>query len=150
VPNPLVDQGQLNRIRASVVWANFPQLNVTAAYLAKAGITLALEGNATDYFGTMTGAVPSPAPYQIATLTLNLVKSQPLSQIYKAQFEANTVLGFCTIYPDVATGANTLSVYDLYNVVLETVREMTFAGEDPAWVVSCKGYYLTNAVLFNS
>jgi hypothetical protein len=149
LPNPLIDQGQLNRIKASIVWANFPALNVTAAYLAKEGIRLALEGNATDYFGTMTGAVPSPAPYQIATLTLNLLKTQPLGNIYKSQFEANCVLGFCTVYPDVATGTG-IGIYDLYNVVLETVREMTFAGEDPSWVVSCKGYYLVNSVLFNS
>jgi hypothetical protein len=154
VPNPLVDQGTLNRIRASVVWSNFPQLNVTSPYLGREGIRLALEGNATDYFGTMTGAVPSPAPYQICTLTLNLIKSQPLGQVYKSQFELSTLLGYCTVRPD--SGPNLdgnidgIGIYDLYNVVLETVREMTFAGEDPTYVVTCKGYYLVNSVLFNS
>jgi hypothetical protein len=147
MPNPLIDQGTLNRIRASIVWADFPQLNVISSYLGKEGIRLALEGNATDYFGTMTGAVPSPAPYQIATLTLSLLKSQPLGNIYKSQFEASTLLGYCTVYPDTATG---LGLYDLYNVVLETVREMTFAGEDPTYVVTCKGYYLTNSALFDT
>lgn len=149
MPNPLIDQGSLNRISASIVWADFPQLNVTAAYLGKEGIRLALEGNATDYFGTMTGAVPSPAPYQICTLTLNLLKTQPLGNVYKTQFESNCVLGYCTVYPDIPTGTG-IGLYDLYNVVLETVREMTFAGEDPTYVVTCKGYYLVNSVLFNT
>jgi hypothetical protein len=146
MPNPLVDQGQLNRIRASVVWPDNPQLNVTSPYLAKEGIRLALEGNASDYLPTMTGAVPSPAPYQIITLTINLVKSQPLCAVYKAQFESNCVVGASTVRPD----STTLGLYSLNNMVLESVREMTFAGEDPAWVITAKGYYLVNAFLFNT
>jgi hypothetical protein len=146
MPNPLVDQGVLNRIRASVVFPTQPQLNVTSSYLAKEGIRLALEGNATDYFGTMTGAVPSPAPYQLITLTINLIKSQPLSNVYKAQFELNTLIGAATVRPD----ATTLGLYQLYGVVLETVREMTFAGEDPIWSVSCRGYYLVNSFMFDT
>jgi len=146
MPNPLVDQGQLNRIRASVVFPTQPQLNVISPYLAREGIRLALEGNATDYFGTMTGAVPSPAPYQLCTLTINLIKSQPLSNIYKAQFELNTQLGGASVRPD----STTLGIYDLLGVVLETVREMTYAGEDPVWSVSCRGYYLVNSFLFDT
>jgi hypothetical protein len=146
MPNPLVDQGTLNRIRASVTFASNPQLNITSPYLAREGIRLALEGNATDYFGTMTGAVPSPAPYQLCTLTINLIKSQPLSNVYKAQFELNTLVGTASVRPD----STTLGIYDLYNVVLETVREMTFAGEDPIWSVSCRGFYLVNSYMFDT
>lgn len=146
MPNPLVDQGQLNRIRASIVFPSQPQLNVTSPYLAREGIRLALEGNATDYFGTMTGAVPSPAPYQLCTLTINLIKSQPLSNVYKAQFELNTQIGTATVRPD----STTLGLYQLYGVVLETVREMTYAGEDPVWSVSARGYYLVNSFLFDT
>jgi hypothetical protein len=146
MPNPLVDQGTLNRIRASVIFPSFPALNITSPYLAAAGIRVSLEGNATDYFGSMTGAVPSPAPYQIASLTISLLKSQPLSNIYKTQFESNCILGLATIRPDTTT----LGIYSLNNVVLETVREMTFAGEDPSWVVSMKGYYLVNSFLFDT
>jgi hypothetical protein len=146
MPNPLIDQGVLNRIRASVVFPSFPQLNITSPYLAKEGIRLALEGNATDYFGTMTGAVPSPAPYQLCTLTLNLIKSQPLSNIYKAQFESTCILGPASVRPD----ATSLGIYQLYSVVLETVREMTFAGEDPIWSVTARGYYLVNSSLFDT
>jgi hypothetical protein len=146
MPNPLVDQGTLNRIRASIVFPSTPQLNVTSPYLAREGIRLALEGNATDYFGTMTGAVPSPSPYQLVTLTINLIKSQPLSNVYKAQFELNTLVGAATVRPDSVT----LGVYDLLGVVLETVREMTYAGEDPSYSVTARGYYLVNSFMFDT
>jgi hypothetical protein len=149
VPNPLVDQGSLNRIRGSVVWLTFPQLTVNAPYLGKEGIRLALEGNATDYFGTMTGAVPSPAPYQMCTLTLNLLKSQPFSNNYKLQFEKSTLIGQATVWPDIMP-PNGIGTYILYNCVLESVREMTFAGEDPLWIVTAKGYYLVNSDMFNT
>ena len=144
--NPLVDQGTLNRIRASVIWTNFPALNVTSPYLGREGIRLALEGNATDYFGTMTGAVPSPAPYQMCTLTLSLIKSQIFSNLYKAQFELDTLLGPGTVRPD----STALGIYQLNNCVLESVNAMSFAGEEPGWVVTCKGYYLVNSFLFNT
>ena len=143
--NILVAQGSLNRLRASLVWTTNPSLNVVSAYLGREGIRLSLEGNATDYLPTMIGAVPSPAPYQIATVTINLIKSQQLANLYKNQFETDTLLGDLTVRPD----AVSLGLYTINNAVLESVREMTFAGEDPTFVVTCKGYYLTNAAYFN-
>jgi hypothetical protein len=117
--------------------------------LGKEGIRLALEGNATDYFPSMTGAVPSPAPYQICTLTLSLLRSQSFSNQYKAQFESTTLMGLATIYPDIIP-PNGIGTYILNNCVLESVREMTFAGEDPNWVVTAKGFYLVNSTLFDT
>jgi hypothetical protein len=147
--NLLVDQGTLNRLRASLVWNDFPALNVVSSNLGKDGIRLALEGNATDYFPTMTGAVPSPAPYMICTITVNLLKSQIFSGLYQQQFQISTLLGDCTVFPDV-TPPNGIGQYLINNAVLESVREMTFAGEDPLWVVTVKGYYLINTNLFNT
>ena len=73
----------------------------------------------------MTGAVPSPAPFQIATLTIALLKSQPQSDLVKQQFENNTLLGMITIQPDVSAIANAfvnggavLGKYQLQNCVL--------------------------------
>jgi hypothetical protein len=158
--NPNIQQGTLNRVKATVTVPLFNgQLDVIPPYLAKAGISLALEGNAADYFPSMTGAVPSPVPYQIATLTINLLKSQPFSQIYKAQFEENTLIGDVTVYPDVGVAAPSgsgtagtaygLQAYYLKNCVLETVRDLNFAGEEPQFVVSIKGYYEVNNAMFN-
>jgi hypothetical protein len=162
MPNPNIQQGTLNRVKATV---NIPgisngALNVTPSYLGKEGIRLSLEGNATDYFPSMTGAVPSPVPYQICTLTINLLKSQPFAQNYKAQFESNTLLGDITVLPDVGASAPSgiiglgptygLQPYTIRNAVLETVREMSFAGEEPLFVVTIKGYYEVNSAMFDS
>jgi hypothetical protein len=149
MPNPLVEQGSLNRVRGSVTWTNFPGLQVNSWNLGKEGIRLALEGNATDYFPTMTGAVPSPAPYMICTLTINLLKSQGFSNLYKAQMELSTLMGQATIYPDIIP-PDGIGLYLLYNCVLESVREMTFAGEDPLFVITAKGYYLVNSNMFDT
>jgi hypothetical protein len=143
--NPLVAQGTLNRLRASVIWANFPQLNVTAPFLHKEGISLALEGDVTTYIDTMTGGVTSPEPYQRANLTLTLLKTQPLSALYKQQLELSSLLGNGTVRPD----SSTLPPYALVNCAIRSVRELRFSGEDAAWAVSVGGYYLVNSNLFS-
>lgn len=143
--NPQIAQGTLNRLRGSVVYSAFPALNVTAPYLGKAGITLALEGETTEFLPTMTGVVTSQAPYQMVGLTINLLKTQGLSNLYKAQFELSSLVGDVTVRPDTTT----LGVYQLYNCALESVKELAFSGEDAGFVVSVKGYYLINSAMWN-
>ena len=57
--NPLIPQGTVNRLRGSVIWNDFPQLNVTAPYLGTDGIGFSLDGESTVFLPTMTGAVTS-------------------------------------------------------------------------------------------
>jgi hypothetical protein len=142
--NPLIAQGTLNRLRASVVWASNASLNVTAPYLGREGIRLALEGETTTFINTMTGAVTSPEPYQVVNLTINLLKTQGLASVYKAQMELTALIGDGTVYPD----ASTLPTYSLINCAIQSVRELSFAGEDAGWVVVVKGYYLINSSLW--
>ena len=146
MPNPLIDQGTLNKLRASIVFTNFPQLNVVSANLGKEAIRLALDGPASSYLATMTGAVPSPEPYQIVTVTANLVKSEPIANTFKTQFENSVLLGPVTIRSD----AVTLGVYYLINCVLENVREQSYAGEDPVFAVTIKGTYYINTAYFSA
>lgn len=155
--NENVAQGVLNRVAANVSFTNSVggMTVISPYYLGREGIRLTLEGNATDYFPTMTGAVPSPAPFQIATLTIAMLKSQPQANNIKIQFENNTLIGMCTIYPDVSSaavigsGAPVLGTYQLQNCVLESVNAMSFAGEEPTWVFTIKGYYEVNGAMFN-
>ena len=142
--NPLVDQGTLNRLRGSVVWSDFPTLNVTAAYLGQEAIRLALEGEATQYIDTMTGAVSSPQPYRLASLTLHLLRTQPLADLYKKQEEQSALLGSGTVRPD----ASPLSPYPLINCAIQGVTDLPFAGQDPGYAVRIRGYYNINAALW--
>lgn len=144
--NPLVQQGSLNRLVASVSWQQFPALNVTPPFLNREAIRLALDGNATVFLPTVTGAVTSPEPYMMVTLTINLLKTQSLSALYKAQMETNTLLGVCVVRPDVVSGG--LPPYDLLNMAIEGVREQDYSGGDAGWAVTCRGYYAINADLY--
>jgi hypothetical protein len=144
--NPLIDQGVLNRLRGSVVWVDNPNLNVTAPYLGREGIRLALEGEATTFINTMTGAVTSGEPYQKVSLTLHLLKPQNLANLYKAQQELNSVIGNGTVRPDVSSG---LGSYQLVNCAIQTVRELNFSGDDAGFAVTIGGYYEINSSLWD-
>jgi hypothetical protein len=145
MPNPLVAQGTLNRVRASVIWPSFPTLNVTAPYLGRAGITLALEGQSTVFLPTMTGAVTSAEPYVMTTLTMHLLKSQGIAGLYKAQMELNALIGDCVVRAD----STTLPPYQIINCAIASVAELRFAGDDADFAVSCRGYYLLNSSMFD-
>lgn len=144
----IVPQGTLNRLQGSIVCTSEPQLNVTSPYLGTEGIRLSFDSNATDLLPTMTGMVTSPAPYQQCTLTMALVKSTQLAAIYQEAFSSDTYIGDMTIYPDIPAGGPGLIPFTLYNMALETVREMSFAGLEPVIVVTARGYRLVNQDLF--
>lgn len=143
--NPLVAQGVLNRLRGSVTWNSFPVLNVTAAFLGREGIRLAIEGKSSKSIETMTGIVQSPEAYQMVTLTLNLLKSQALADAYKAQVELSSLLGDCTVRPD----ASPLSPYQLLNMSINSPSDLDFSGENAGFVIKAEGYYLINSNIWN-
>jgi hypothetical protein len=144
--NPLIAQGTLNRLRASVVFTSFPQLNITSSYLGKAGISMGFEGEYTTFIDTMTGAVTSPEPYVRVMLRINLLKTQALANAYKAQAEQSTLLGDLTVRPD----ATTLDPYPLINSGFANVGELSFAGGSADWMLSLHCYYNINAALFSN
>lgn len=144
MPNPLVAQGSLSKIRASITWSSFPSLNVTAPYLLKSGIKLSLQGDSVLYMPTMTGAVTSQEPYMMAEAEIGLLKPQSLANLYKQQMESNALLGDCTIRPD----AVALGVYQLTNCSIKSIRPLDFSGEHADFIVTIGGYYLINSTLF--
>lgn len=144
--NPLVPLGQLNRLRASVLWTSFPNLNVTRSFLGKEGIRFTEEGDAVPMLEAMTGVVPSPEAYVLVAFRIALLKSQALSDAYKQQRALNALLGNCTIRPD----ASTLSPFQLYNCAIVSVEAMQFNGEEVIFPVNCRGTYPQNSSLFNS
>ena len=145
MPNPLVAQGSLNRLRGSVVWPSFTNLNVTSSYLSKEGIRLALQGETTLYLPTMTGAVTSQEPYMMCELTINMLKTQSLADQYKQQMEANALLGDGSVRSDSAA----LGVYSLVNCSIKSVRDLDFSGDNAVFAVTVGGYYLVNSNLFD-
>jgi hypothetical protein len=148
-------QGTLNRLRAKVDFPAVRALNLTNELLGPEGIRLSFENNATDLLPTMAGMVASPRPYQECTLTCSVVKSMPIGNIYKQQFERSTLVGTVYVYPDTASGqdaegnwTNQLDPFRIENVALENIREMSFAGNEPTLVVTFRGYYQVNQSYF--
>lgn len=149
MPAPLVPQGNLNRIKASLVLDAFPSLNVTPSNLGNEGISLVFEGDATGVIPTMTGQVNSPEPFQAVTVTLHLLKTQPLADLYEQQRQTNTVLGTGTVRPDVSTQQGGLKPYGLQNLSIRSVGELRMNGTDPGYRVTLGGYYIINNALFD-
>jgi len=142
--NPLITQGTLNRLRGSVVYSSNSTLNVTAPYLAREAISVAFDGDAGMLIPTLTGGVTSPEPYQMANITINLIKSQALANVYKQQIELNVNVGDISVITDSAA----LGDYQFTNCVLKGVRDVTFDGNVPGFVVTLTGIYSVNSSLW--
>lgn len=142
--NPLIDLGSLNKLKASVKYTDFPSLNVTPSFLNAAGIDLTLDGDITRFLAAYTGRVPSPEAYLPATLTLNLLRTQPLSAQYKAQLEKSSLIGDCVVRVDAAGHPP----YGLSNCGIQSVRALQINGQDAGWVVVVGGTYFVNSALW--
>jgi hypothetical protein len=90
--------------------------------------------------------ISSPAPYLAASITMSIVRSSTLAQIYKQQLEDTTLVGLVTIWPD----TDVLNPFVVNNVAIESIREMAFAGMEAAIVVSARGYYNVNTGFFGT
>ena len=143
--NPQVQQGTLNRLRASIVVPNYPALNITSSYLGRAGISITFEGETTTMINTMTGVVTSPMPYQMITVSASLLKTQSLSAAWEAQRQLVSVVGDINVIPDTTT----LPTYVFNNCAIGNVRELNFAGEDASYSLTLIGYYQINSVLWS-
>ncbi len=143
--NPQVSQGVLNRVRGSVQISSNSNLNVTASFLGRAGISARPESRATTTIPAMTGVVQSPEPYQQYTIEIHLLKSQPLSSVWKSQLENSTLIGDIIVRPDSAA----LSSYQYTNCAIADTAPAPFAGEDADFVVTLTGTYNINSSLFD-
>jgi hypothetical protein len=149
VANPLLATGNVQLLSASITIPALTQLNVIASNMTKEGIRLAVEGAATIRIPAMVGIVNSPQPYQMATVTFSLLKTQYIAALYKAQFESNSLLGNVTIRPDIPVGELGLTPYYLSNCSLTDIRELALNGTSAAYEIVLGGVYYINADAFN-
>jgi hypothetical protein len=145
MPNPNIPLGQLNRLKGSLTVMGNSNLTVTASYLGEAGITATLDGEAVTYIKVMSGAVASPEPYMMVTLSLNLVKTTSLATAYKTQLETNAVIGDTIFTPD----STSLPTFYFTQCSISGVREMNTTGKDAGFMVVLTGYYNINSNLWN-
>jgi hypothetical protein len=143
--SPLVDQGVLSRLRGSIIFPLYPQLNITAPFLGEEGINMTPEGDIVNTIDTMTGTVQSPAPYQKYSVEIELLKTQSFSDLFKQQIEQNADIGSFTVRPD----ATTLSNYNIQNGAIVAASPGRLNGKSVGFMISLRGFYLVNASLFD-
>lgn len=144
--NSGISVGNLDRLRGSVVVSDYPELNVTAEYLTQAGISIAYEGNVTDFINVMTGRVTSQVPYLPVTITIPLNRAQSLAASWWAKAQTNSLLGLITITPDSTTYPN----ITVQNCAITTVPGQTYNGSDPTYTVTISGYVIVNSELWQT
>lgn len=142
--NPYVPQGVLNKVRASIKFVQYPELNITASFLTQDAIDIQFQGDAGVLLPTMTGGVSSPNPYQMIMLQIHLVRSQGMAQLFKNQIERDTLLGDAKVYSD----SSTLGDFAIRSTTIRSAGDLNLAGRDPAFLVSIFGIYDVNSAMW--
>jgi hypothetical protein len=144
VGSPQIPQGILNRLFSTAVVPSFPQLTITPPFLGKAGIRLSFDGETSIAIPTMTGVVQSPEPYQMATITAALLKTNGLAELYESQRQTNALIGEVTV----TTDSPALLPFNIINCSILSPRELSFAGDETTYVVGIRGFYSINNALW--
>jgi len=143
--NPAVAQGTLNRVRCSVVLPDFPNLSITSPYMGKNFATIAFEGDFVAQEATGTGVVNSPEPYVIATITVDLLRTQALAANWLSQSQATAVLGDCDIHSD----TRAFPAIKLHDTSVQKLDPGAYDGMNPVSRLTLRGVYYINNDLWN-
>lgn len=146
MPNPMMNPGVLNKVRGSVKYTDYPQLNISASNLTRDGIGITFLGDIVESLPVMAGVVQSTQPYVLASVRIPLVRSQALAQIYKTQWELNSLLGSIRIYTD----SSVFGEFDLVNIALNKPADINFGGTDPGVIITLTGTYYVNSSMWDA
>jgi hypothetical protein len=139
-----INQGVINKLRASVVFADNPTLNVINSFLTKEAISLSFQGEVGRLLPTMTGGVQSPEPYQMADVRIHLNRANGLADLFKQQIELDANIGSLNVIPDTAA----LSNYEIEQGIIVSVDELPFDGNTAGFVVRLQGIYYINSTMW--
>ena len=143
---PTVPQGgPLNRIRSSVVVQNTPSLNIVAQNMGGGFVTVALQGEAAGLVGTGTGGVATLEPYQMAVVTVDLLRTQPLGSTWFTQMQINSAIGPITVYPDTTA----FQPVPLDSCVINNVDLGAWDGKNPVIRLTLHGIFYVNAAAWS-
>ncbi len=137
-------QGVINKLRASVVFADNPTLNVINSFLTKEAISLSFQGEVGRLLPTMTGGVQSPEPYQMADVRIHLNRANGLADLFKQQIELDANIGSLNVIPDTSA----LSNYEIEQGIIVSVDELPFDGNTAGFVVRLQGIYYINSTMW--
>ena len=125
--NPGIARGVLNRVRCSVILPAFPALNVISANMGRALARIAFSDNLVNQIPTGTGLVNSPEPYIRATITIALLRTQPIASSWFSQILQDSNVQDATIYSDTSA----FPPIALQDVVASHIDPGPFDGTSP-------------------
>ena len=139
--NTQIQQGTLNRLLTQLTLSNFPALNVASGNFSKSFMTWALEGTPTTQIETATGTVNSPEPYQMATFSFGILRTQSLAAAWLAQLQLGTVLGTAIGYGDSVAFPS----IQLVNTSITGFDPAGWDGQDPTLSIVIRGTFYENS-----
>lgn len=142
--NPNTAQGSLNRVATHLVVPGFPGLNVMPGYMAKGQLLVTFDSESVAQLGATTGFVNSPNPYVMATIVVNLLRSQDLANSWINQYQSNSLIGDVSTFSD----STTFEELDFTNCAIQTFEPGPFDGSDPTVKVTIKGQFFTNSSMW--
>lgn len=101
--NPGIARGVLNRVKTSVVVPSNSSLNVISANMGRSLARISFNGQLVNQFATGTGLVNSPEPFVMATITIALLRTQPIAAAWFAQILQDSNIEDATIFGDTST-----------------------------------------------
>jgi hypothetical protein len=141
----LIPQGTLNRVRCSVVFSNFPNLNITSPYMSKTFARISFSGVYNNLIPTATGAVSSPEPYVMGSISVGVLRTQPLGAAFQEQALITTNVGPFTVYSDTSN----FDPYYFDNGILSVLDPGPFDGTNPEVHLTLMGVYYINSTLWD-
>lgn len=138
--NPLVTQGTLNRVRCSIIVPNYTTMNIASYNMGKTYATIEFDTDYVHQHETATGVVNSPEPYVMATISVGILRTQALADVWLTQAQTTSVLGPVTIHSDTSA----FSAIPLTDAVIRKLDPGAFDGTDPVAKLTLRGVFYIN------
>ncbi len=142
--NPIIIPGNLNSIRVSATFPSNSKLNIALGYFSKTQIHSILSDFAKS-LPTQLGHVISEEPYSIAEFDFHVVRTLPLANAWKTQWETSSILGSMIVRPDTSV----MSDFQLTSAMLKGASGLDFSGVSAEIILKIVGIYYINSDLFS-
>jgi hypothetical protein len=143
---PNITQGNLNKVATHLVVASFPALSVNASYMGKSMCKVTLDSPFVQQIGTATLFVNSPEPYVMGHMTVSLLRSQSLANLWITQAQTQATLGTVQIFSD----STVFSALSVLNCSITDFDPGAFDGTDPVVSVTVSGGFPVNSSMWGS
>lgn len=132
--------GTLNLALTHITLASFPALNVGPQNMGTNMARLTFDGDIVRQLDVAAGVVPSPEPYVMGNIAIDLLKSQSLASAWWSQIGNTGNLGTVTVYPD----STTFSSITLSTTVVRSFNPDAYDGRNAVIAVQLRGVAFIN------